>query len=52
MRHRDDVEIRERAATMKSLSLFGWYRILALHCHLCPHASRPAVNLRLPRKEF
>ena len=27
-RDRDDIEIRERSATMKSLSLFGWYRVL------------------------
>jgi hypothetical protein len=33
MRHRDDIETHERSATMKSLSLFGWYHILRAHHH-------------------
>src|ERR1700738_2961223 len=33
MRHRDDIEIRERSATVKPPSLFGWYHILRAQYH-------------------
>ena len=33
MRHRDDIEIRERSATVKPDSLFAWYHILRAQHH-------------------
>jgi len=33
MRYRNDINIRERSATMGSLSLLGWFHILRAHLH-------------------